>query len=989
MKTFRMTPLTPEKASDLINDSSLSGASVKDALDGVNSSLALKQPLDGTLTALSAANWAANAIPIGTGADTLAQTSFAANTFPARSSAGNIAAKTITDYGLSLVDDPDAATARTTLGLGTVATLASDTDGTLAANSDTRVATQKAVKTYVDASVTGLLDFKGSQDCSANPNYPAASKGDAYVVSVAGKIGGASGKSVDIGDVFAASADNAGGTEASVGTSWFVLEHNLVGALLSANNLSDVANAATAVNNLGGATSTGTGGLVRKTSPALVTPDLGTPSAAVLTNATGLPVGSGISGLGTGIATFLATPSSANLAAAVTDETGSGSLVFATSPTLVTPSLGVASATSINKVAITAPATGATLTIADGKTLTSNKSITLDGTDGKTLSVSNTLTLAGTDGSTLNVGAGGTLGALALKSAVDLSTSDATGRAPFSKVAQVSANSVLGNSTGSTADAASVGLSANLRMNAGSLDTIQDIQTTSSPTFTGETIQNNVNADSTQLLIDNANATGGSGLRINRTSNLRTAQIQLSTGGTTDWWFGLQRRGGSASTTFSIGRGSDITTTTPLMNIATSGLVGWGVLTPSYNMSFEGTVAKTIGIERNTTTNTAGVSWNLSAGAATSGAADKNGGTVALTSGISTGAGVGMITLNVSPGIAASTSDNTIAEIARLTGQGMNFLLGTTAVPTGATYNHVLGGGATTPVPGAATADSVNYCGVDRVNTRHAAAGNRVYCLQTERGSVMYLGDDAIDFAATLGIVSVNGSDVLGIRATSLTVGHTGTALGTIEGRATSGAQLVAAYDASNSLGLTISSAGLATFTGAGTSKGVVLTDGLQAGSGATRAKPGGTIKTIVSSAPNGTTVETDLHSATIAANTLANDGDSLEVQMNFQIPNNANNKTIKFYVDGTQILTSNAAAVAGQSAQIIATITRVNSTTTIISAQFVPETGSAWGRVDKQPSQNINWTGSVVIKATGQSSAASNDIVQRSTTINYDPANP
>jgi len=40
------------------------------------------------------------------------------------------------------------------------------------------------------------------------------------------------------------------------------------------------------------------------------------------------------------VATFLATPSSANLATAVTDETGSGSLVFATSPTLVTPILG-------------------------------------------------------------------------------------------------------------------------------------------------------------------------------------------------------------------------------------------------------------------------------------------------------------------------------------------------------------------------------------------------------------------------------------------------------------------------------------------------------------------------------------------------------------------------------------------------------------------------------------------------------------------------
>jgi hypothetical protein len=66
---------------------------------------------------------------------------------------------------------------------------------------------------------------------------------------------------------------------------------------------------------------------------------LGTPSSGTLTNATGLPISTGVSGLGTGIATFLATPSSANLAAAVTDETGSGSLVFGTSPTIATPAI--------------------------------------------------------------------------------------------------------------------------------------------------------------------------------------------------------------------------------------------------------------------------------------------------------------------------------------------------------------------------------------------------------------------------------------------------------------------------------------------------------------------------------------------------------------------------------------------------------------------------------------------------------------------------
>jgi len=90
--------------------------------------------------------------------------------------------------------------------------------------------------------------------------------------------------------------------------------------------------------------STGTGSVVLSNSPTLVTPALGTPASGTATNLTGLPISTGVSGLGSGVATFLATPSSANLISAITDETGSGALVFANSPTLVTPALGTPSA---------------------------------------------------------------------------------------------------------------------------------------------------------------------------------------------------------------------------------------------------------------------------------------------------------------------------------------------------------------------------------------------------------------------------------------------------------------------------------------------------------------------------------------------------------------------------------------------------------------------------------------------------------------------
>lgn len=149
------------------------------------------------------------------------------------------------------------------------------------------------------------------------------------------------------------------------------------------------------------------------TSATFITPNLGIPTTLTLTNATGLPV-AGLSNLGSNVGTFLITPSGANLATALTTAiptskggtnctastitcfnnitgftaagttgTTSTNLVFSIAPTFITPTLGAATATSIN-----------------GNIFTTG-TYTLTGTAGKTLNFTNTLTFSGTDSTTM------------------------------------------------------------------------------------------------------------------------------------------------------------------------------------------------------------------------------------------------------------------------------------------------------------------------------------------------------------------------------------------------------------------------------------------------------------------------------------------------------------------------------------------------------------------------------------------------------------
>lgn len=155
------------------------------------------------------------------------------------------------------------------------------------------------------------------------------------------------------------------------------------------------------------------------TGATLTTPILGTPTSGTLTNCTGLPIG-GVTGLGSNVATFLATPSSANLRAAITDETGTGAAVFATSPTITTPTFsGAISGTYTiggSPTITNATLTGATLTTStiNGLTVTSTTgTLTIPNSASLITAGAYAITLTATGATGVTLPTSGTLSTLA------------------------------------------------------------------------------------------------------------------------------------------------------------------------------------------------------------------------------------------------------------------------------------------------------------------------------------------------------------------------------------------------------------------------------------------------------------------------------------------------------------------------------------------------------------------------------------------------
>ena len=211
--------------------------------------------------------------------------------------------------------------------------------------------------TFVSGDVGKRILIKNETGSYVNNTTPSAAFNGVYTLTTAGTAGvayvltratdydtsGTGTNEIDIGDLLLVISGTA-----NANTSWVqqtplpitVGTTSIVFIQFAAVQTYTAGTGLTLATNQFSITNTGTAGTYGSATqvPVFVTNAQG--QVTSVTNTTATPAVGSITGLGTGVSTFLATPSSANLAAAMTDETGSGSLVFATSPSLVTPALG-------------------------------------------------------------------------------------------------------------------------------------------------------------------------------------------------------------------------------------------------------------------------------------------------------------------------------------------------------------------------------------------------------------------------------------------------------------------------------------------------------------------------------------------------------------------------------------------------------------------------------------------------------------------------
>jgi hypothetical protein len=284
--------------------------------------------------------------------------------------------------------------------------------------------------------------------------------------------------------------------------------------------------------------------------------------------------GTGISSFGTGVATFLGTPSSANLAAAVTGETGSGALVFATSPTLVTPVLGVATGTSFQGIiGNVTPAAGAFTSV----------------TASTTLGVTGVSTLTGgavVQGLTVGLGAGAVgsntvLGATAL------------------------AANTTGNATvaiGSNALAANIGANSN---------TAIGFQAAQTNTTGVELVAIGRNALNVNLSGSSNVAVGYFALALNTTASESTAvgyQAGYNQTGSYNSWFGMQSGIGASGATGTLNVGFGRNTLYSVSSGSSNSALGSGALSSTSTGSFN------TGVGRDALTTNSSGQYNVAVG---------------------------------------------------------------------------------------------------------------------------------------------------------------------------------------------------------------------------------------------------------------------------------------------------------------------------------------------------------------------------------------